>query len=398
MAESLNLLQDEVKKAAYSLDGAREKMQIARAELVARHEEIAYLAHHDALTKLANRPALSIKLARILEQAKIDARNFAVLSVDLDHFKEANDVCGHVIGDELLCAIARRMEQAAGGAFIARVGGDEFIIISARGEQPQTAATLADRVLKSVAEDFEIKGQIIPIGLSMGAALYPSDGTDTTTLLANADAALYRAKADGRHTVRFFDPEMDKRLRERYALQHELRSAIAHGEPALHYQPQAKIGGEVLGFEALLRWHHPKHGFVPPATFIPARRAVGPDQRDGRMGAPQGLLPGSHLGIAFPDRYQPIPGSVPLRGPGRARAHHPAPDRTGARTFGARDHRRRPHQRPAARAVHPAAAQAARRQDRHGRLRHRLCLSVVAPVLPLRQDQDRPDLCRGSRP
>jgi EAL domain-containing protein (putative c-di-GMP-specific phosphodiesterase class I) len=96
-----------------------------------------------------------------------------------------------------------------------------------------------------------------------------------TTLLANADAALYRAKADGRHTVRFFDPEMDKRLRERYALQHELRSAIAHGELALHYQPQAKIDGEVFGFEALLRWQHPKRGFVPPSTFIPLAEQSG---------------------------------------------------------------------------------------------------------------------------
>jgi diguanylate cyclase (GGDEF)-like protein len=275
MAESFNVLQDEVRKAAISLGEARDKMQVARAELIARHEEIAFLAHHDALTKLANRPALGLKLARVLDQAKADARNFAVLSVDLDQFKEANDVFGHAVGDELLCAIARRMEQAAGRAFIARVGGDEFVILSSVGEQPQTAAALADRVLKCVAKDFEIRGQIIPIGLSIGGAVYPSDGTDMTTLLANADAALYRAKADGRHTVRFFDPEMDKRLRERYALQHELRSAIAHGELALHYQPQAKIDGEVFGFEALLRWQHPKRGFVPPSTFIPLAEQSG---------------------------------------------------------------------------------------------------------------------------
>lgn len=275
MAESFNVLQDEVRKAAISLGEARNKMQVARAELIARHEEIAYLAHHDALTKLANRPALSMKLARVLDQAKAEANDFAVLSVDLDHFKEANDVFGHVIGDELLCAIARRMEQAAGSAFIARVGGDEFVILSSRGEQPQAAAVLADRVLKCVAEDFEIKGQLIPIGLSIGGAVYPSDGTDMATLLANADAALYRAKADGRHTVRFFDPEMDKRLRESYALQHDLRSAVSHGELALHYQPQAKIDGEVFGFEALLRWQHPKRGFVPPATFIPLAEQSG---------------------------------------------------------------------------------------------------------------------------
>ncbi len=173
MAESFNVLQDEVKKAALSLGEARDKMQVARAELIARHEEIAFLAHHDALTNLANRPALGIKLAHVLDQANANGNDFAVLSVDLDHFKEANDVFGHIVGDKLLCAIARRLEQAVGSEFIARVGGDEFIILSTHGAQPQSAATLADRVLKAVAEEFEIHQQQIPIGLSIGAALYP---------------------------------------------------------------------------------------------------------------------------------------------------------------------------------------------------------------------------------
>lgn len=269
MAESFNVLQDEVKKAAHGLSEARDKMQVARAELIARHQEIAFLADHDALTNLANRPALGTKLMHALDHANQSGNGFAVLSVDLDHFKEANDVFGHVIGDELLCAIARRLERAVGSEFIARVGGDEFVILSTRGEQPQSAAALADRVLKSMAEDFAIHEPEIHIGLSIGAALYPSDGSDIEALLANADAALYRAKADGRQTVRFFNAEMDKRLRERYALQHDLRSAMSHGELGLHYQPQAKIDGEVFGLEALLRWQHPKHGLVPPTTFVP---------------------------------------------------------------------------------------------------------------------------------
>ncbi len=269
MAESFNVLQDEVRKAAISLGEARDKMQVARAELIARHEQIAFLAHHDPLTKLANRPALGLALDRLLDQANAGGDGFALLSVDLDDFKEANDVFGHVVGDELLCAVARRLERAVGKEFIARVGGDEFIVLSTQGEQPQSAAVLAERVLKAVAEDFDIRAQKIPIGLSIGAAIYPSDGTDLEMLIANADAALYRAKAEGRQTVRFFDPEMDKRLRERYALQHDLRSAMSHGELTLHYQPQAKIDGEVFGLEALLRWEHPRHGLVPPRTFIP---------------------------------------------------------------------------------------------------------------------------------
>jgi diguanylate cyclase (GGDEF)-like protein len=269
MAESFNVLQDEVRLAAISLGEARDKMQVARAELIARHEEIAFLAHHDALTNLANRPALGIKLARTLDQAKATGTSFAVLSVDLDYFKEANDVFGHVIGDELLCVIARRLELAAGNEVVARVGGDEFIVLSTTGEQPQQAAIMADRILGSAAGEFEICGQRIPIGVSIGAAIYPGDGADVQSLLANADAALYRAKAEGRLRVRFFDPEMDKRLRERYALQHDLRSAIVNGELELHYQPQARIDGTVFGLEALLRWAHPKRGLVAPATFIP---------------------------------------------------------------------------------------------------------------------------------
>jgi diguanylate cyclase (GGDEF)-like protein len=195
-------------------------------------------------------------------------KSFAILSIDLDYFNEANDVFGHVIGDEFLCAIARRLKVAAEGAFIARVGGDEFMLVTATGQQPAMAEALAERLLDSVTNDFQIRGQQISIGLSIGAAVYPIDGHDTMTLLANADAALYRAKGDGRHMVRFFNPEMDRHLRERYALQHDLRSAIAHNELALDYQPQAKIDGEVFGFEALLRWHHPKQGLVPPGTFI----------------------------------------------------------------------------------------------------------------------------------
>jgi predicted signal transduction protein with EAL and GGDEF domain len=119
MAESFNVLQDEVRKAAISLGEARDKMQVARAELIARHEQIAFLAHHDPLTKLANRPALGLALDRLLDQAKAGGDGFALLSVDLDDFKEANDVFGHVVGDELLCAVARRLERAVGKEFIA---------------------------------------------------------------------------------------------------------------------------------------------------------------------------------------------------------------------------------------------------------------------------------------
>jgi len=268
MAENFNVLQERVRDAAWGLDEARENMRTARAELLARHEEIAHLAHHDALTDLPNRTSLAIRLAESFQGAKAHGESFGVLTIDLDHFKEANDVFGHVVGDELLCAMARRLEVAAEGDFIARVGGDEFTLISTAGKQPEATEALAGRVLQAVTDPFEVRGQRIPLGLSIGAAVYPRDASDTTALIANADAALFRAKADGRLTVRFFDPDMDRRLRERFALQLDLRSAIHRDELILDYQPQASIDGKVFGFEALVRWQHPARGIVPPDAFI----------------------------------------------------------------------------------------------------------------------------------
>jgi diguanylate cyclase (GGDEF)-like protein len=275
MALSFNVLQAEVREAAFGLGEAREKLRDARAELLARHRYIAHLAHHDALTNLPNRTALAEQFAQTFADARENDTSFAVMTVDLDHFKEANDLFGHVIGDELLCAISRRLQHAADDAFIARVGGDEFILILATGDQPKAAQALANRLLGAVAKPFEVRGQQIPIGLSVGGTIYPQDATDINALIANADAALARAKADGGHLVRFFEPEMDRRLRERYELQRDMRSAIAHGEFVLHYQPQAKVDGEVFGFEALLRWFHPTRGLVPPSLFIPLAEQSG---------------------------------------------------------------------------------------------------------------------------
>src|SRR5262247_1788386 len=231
-------------------------------------ERIAHLAHHDALTDLPNRVSFTDRFAATLEQAARSNHSFAILCIDIDRFKEVNDVFGHSAGDALLREVSRRLCVAAEGAFLARLGGDEFTII-AEGPQPATAEALAERLLAGVAEDLDIAGHRLRIGLSVGIAIYPADGRDTGALLANADAALYRAKAEGRGTYRFFEPDMDKRLRERRALQHDLRSAVEKGELSLHYQPQALIGGDIIGFEALVRWQHPSIGTVPPHVFIP---------------------------------------------------------------------------------------------------------------------------------
>jgi diguanylate cyclase (GGDEF)-like protein len=210
----------------------------------------------------------------MLERAGKAGESFAILCVDLDRFKEVNDVFGHGFGDAVLCEAAKRLQNAAGGAFIARVGGDEFILI-VDGPQPENAEALVARLLAIGAEDFEVRDNILRIGLSVGVAVYPVDGVDAGTLLANADAALYRAKAEGRGAVRFFEAEMDERVRDRRALQHDLQSAVDRGELTLHYQPQAEIGGKIIGFEALVRWNHPTRGLIPPAAFIPIAEESG---------------------------------------------------------------------------------------------------------------------------
>ena len=231
-------------------------------------QRIAHMAHYDTLTDLPNRAAFKDSMAATLDRAAATGEQFAVLSIDLDHFKEANDTYGHLVGDALLNEVARRLQAAAGGTFVARIGGDEFAVIVADGEQPAAAEALAERLLAAFADDFEVEGHKLKLGLSIGAAIYPTDGTDAKTLMVNADATLYRAKAETRGAVMFFEPEMGFRLRERHALREDLRSAINRGELLLHYQPQKKMSGETIGFEALVRWQCPKRGMVLPGTFI----------------------------------------------------------------------------------------------------------------------------------
>ncbi|MEA2876379.1 MAG: diguanylate cyclase [Hyphomicrobiales bacterium] len=232
-------------------------------------ERIAHMAHHDPLTGLPNRAAFAAQFATVLDRSAAAGSGFAVVCIDLDRFKEINDLFGHAAGDLVLREVSDRLLTAVQGEFIARLGGDEFTIIVQGSQQQTPGASVAERVLAAMSDNLEIDGHRIAVGVSVGVAIYPHDGADTATLLSNADAALYRAKAEGRGTIRFFAVEMDQQLREKRSLQHDLRSALERGELRLFYQPQARTDGDVIGFEALARWQHPKRGMVPPAEFIP---------------------------------------------------------------------------------------------------------------------------------
>ncbi len=234
-----------------------------------RHEQrIAHMAHHDPLTELPNRAAFNQCIDATVDMAHSANESFAVLCIDLDRFKAVNDVFGHPTGGALLREVAQRLGSVCQGAFLARVGGDEFTIITPLGPQPAGAEALAERLCAAFEADIAIESHSMRVGLTVGVSIYPQNGANAATLVANADAALFRAKSEARGTIRFFEISMDAQLRDKRALQQDLRKAVEHNELELHYQPQASIDGAIVGFEALARWHHPRRGLVPPSDFI----------------------------------------------------------------------------------------------------------------------------------
>ena len=240
-------------------------------------ERIAHLAFHDTLTGLPNRAVFTDRLASTVEKAAQAGEPVAVLCVDLDGFKAVNDIYGHPAGDELLVAAAQRLRAAVREhELVARLGGDEFAVIQSGGIQPAHSGLLAERVLAALAEPFAIGAETVRVSGSVGVALFPDDAATPEDLIKNADMALYRAKADGRGSARFYEAAMDEALRERRQLDADLRQAIGKGELGVHYQPLADLeSGTILGFEALVRWQHPGRGAVGPATFIPLAEESG---------------------------------------------------------------------------------------------------------------------------
>jgi diguanylate cyclase (GGDEF)-like protein len=212
----------------------------------------------------------------VFERKSKSGDQFAVMCLDLDRFKEVNDVYGHLIGDGLLREVARRLQAPAQGVFLARIGGDEFMLVLESNVLPDAAEELGERLLETFRTVFLIDGHRIQVGLSIGIAAFPTDGRDLKTLIANADAALYQAKSEVRGSLRFFDATIGAKLREQRELQADLREALDAGNPFLHYQPQYTIGADkFLGFEALAPWRSTKRGLVPPSTFIPVAEQSG---------------------------------------------------------------------------------------------------------------------------
>lgn len=252
-------------------DLAREIDARQAAELESRR-----LARHDPLTGLPNRRFFAERLEEILRHGTADNERTAVLMLDLDGFKAINDMHGHGAGDEALIEFASRMSAALrAGTFMARVGGDEFAIVMAKIELADPAR-LAHRIVTALANPFVVGDVSVTLGVGVGIAVAPDNGSTPEELLRRADMALYRAKAEGRSLVRFFEPDMDKHMARRVLVERELREAIAANAVAVHYQPLIDIEARrIIGFEALARWHSPSLGAISPLEFITVAEECG---------------------------------------------------------------------------------------------------------------------------
>ncbi|MCA1412079.1 EAL domain-containing protein [Bradyrhizobium sp. NBAIM20] len=257
--------------------------------LIKTHEDVtdrrqtesrmAHMAYHDGLTDLPNRAAFLQALTQMIEACEGTGEEFAVLCVDLDGLKEVNDVFGHALGDKLLIEVAHRLQDSARGGVVARLSGDEFGLII-DGKQPEAGLALAQQIGEAVAKDFQIDGRPVRAGITTGMSVFPHNGTDGASLLANAGAALFRAKQKSRGTISLYQPEMDQQIRDRRVLHQDLSMAVKNGELSLAFQPQGAAGhsvaeSEIIGFEALARWQHPVRGQVSPAEFIPIAEESG---------------------------------------------------------------------------------------------------------------------------
>ena len=240
-------------------------------------ERMRYLARHDSLSGLLNRESFGEVLRQAVWRRGGGGPDFAVLCIDLDRFKDVNDSMGHAAGDEVLRQVAARLrELVRHGDAVARLGGDEFAVLQTGVDGPEAVSRLAERIVQALQQPYDLGGQTVVCGSSLGAALFGTDADNDEDLMHRADLALYRAKTAGRSTFSFYDASLDEQLQTRRELTRDLREAIGTPQLRLHYQAlHAADGRTVTGYEALLRWNHPERGSVPPSEFVPLAEDTG---------------------------------------------------------------------------------------------------------------------------
>ena len=277
LKQANEFLEVQVAQRTSELKSANDKLRLDLEERKRVEQSIRHMAHHDALTGLPNRALFRDRLSHAMAQADRYHQILAVLFLDLDRFKAINDTLGHNVGDQLLKIAAERLRSCVRDCdTVARLGGDEFTIIVEDIIEVQDAAVVAQKILDTLSQPFNLYGHEVFISVSIGLTLYPNDDENADNLLRNADSAMYRAKEYGRNNYQFYVADMNVKARERLMLESQLRRALDRNEFTLYYQPRVDLfSGQVIGAEALLRWRHQDMGLVPPVQFIPILEETG---------------------------------------------------------------------------------------------------------------------------
>ncbi len=356
---------------------------------------LKHLAYNDQLTALPNRAWFTERLRDELALATQAGTRVGVMFLDLDRFKDINDTLGHPLGDRLLRMIGDRLAAVVGSdGLVARMGGDEFIVLIGNDPATERLDALAQRVIATIDQPLLIDGYEQFVTTSVGIAVHPADGDDADTLIKHADVAMYRAKERGRNTHQFFTPALGASLRTRISQEKSLRKALEREEFVVHYQPQFELAhGRLVSLEALVRWQHPRLGLVLARPVHPQRRGERADRGPGRLGARDRLPPGRRLaepGSRAAPGGQPLGAPVPPDRADRQDPRRPGPHRAAPRAARARDHRVGRDERRRALGPDPAGARPGGDPARGRRLRHRLLVAGLPAPLPAQLPQDRP--------
>lgn len=254
-----------------------QRNQVLKKIVGRTNDKLLHFATHDVLTGLPNRALLADRIQHAVEVARRNGKPFAVLFMDLDGFKAINDSLGHAVGDGLLVAVAQRIRACIRGEdMVARIGGDEFVVVMSNLSTPEVVEQLSENILAELRLDFQIEDATLRVTSSIGIAVYPNSGESVDALMKNADAAMYEAKQSGRNTYRFFEPAMHASAMRHLQVRQALQQAIDQQQFRLHFQPKYRgAGKELTGLEALLRWHHPELGEMAPSEFIPIAERSG---------------------------------------------------------------------------------------------------------------------------